>query len=104
MLKALAKGSDGRPIMILGLSRRNTELLLEGKPIMVDTSNFGIPGGPCIVLLGGETEQAIQAEMAKHMKLPEPTLDPIPEQQSGNPAWDTCPLCRTGDCLDPTHQ
>lgn len=77
MLKALARGSDGRPMMILGLSRRNTELLLEGKPILVDTSNYGIPGGPHIVLLGGETEETIQAEMAQHLKLPDPTPDPV---------------------------
>lgn len=102
MLKAVGKGSDGRPMMILGLSRRNTEMLLEGRPILVHTADYGIPGGLHIALLGGETEEAIQAEMAKHLTLPEPVPDPV--TPGHNPAWDSCPMCLFGDCSDPSHQ
>lgn len=103
MLKAVATSKDGRKLLVLGLSRRNMELLMENKPIVVDTARYGIEGGAHIVLLGGETEESIQAEMAKHLKLPEPVPEP-PAPQGHNPAWDTCPLCLYGDCADPTHQ
>lgn len=57
MIKAGGKVSEGaltRPLMVLGLSRRNTELLLEGKPITFDGKEIGID---CrVVILGNETE------------------------------------------------
>ncbi len=65
MIQAAAVHKDGRPIAIVGLSRRNTELLLEGKPIEIDLAKFGLAG--VLILLGGETEAAIQAELATHM-------------------------------------
>jgi hypothetical protein len=99
MIKALATGKDGRPILILGLSRGNMERLLDGKPIQVDPADLKIPGGPVVIILGGETEEAIQAELAKHVKLPPPQPDPTPQRP-----WDDCPACLYGDCFNPAHQ
>lgn len=57
MIKASGKVLEGaleRKLMVLGLSRRNTELLLQGKPISFDAKEIGID---CrVVILGGETE------------------------------------------------
>jgi hypothetical protein len=104
MIKARATGKDGKPIFILGLSRGNTDLLLQGKPIAIDSSMYGIPNGPHIFILGGETEAAIQAELAKHLTLPEPQPDPVPEPLSAQEqARRDCPACTYGDCGDPAH-
>jgi len=64
MLKAAAKGADGKALLVLGLSRKNTELLLEGRPISVEL--MGLIGKEATILLvGGETEEAIAAELAE---------------------------------------
>lgn len=54
--------NDNRPSVILGLSRRNCELLLSGKPIEVDVAKMGGPN-MTIVLLAGESEQHIVDEL-----------------------------------------
>ncbi len=55
MIKAIGE-KDGQPAIILGLSRRNCELLLEGKPIVVDVGKMG--GPRCrVILMAAETEQ-----------------------------------------------
>jgi len=72
MIKARGKTQDGRDIIILGLSRENVNKLLEDQPIWVDTEAMGIPGGMHIAILGGETEEAIHADLSKHLKLPQP--------------------------------
>lgn len=63
MIKGRLAGGrdDGKPILFIGLSRRNTELLLEGKPITFDATGFGLPGQ--VMLVGGETEEAILVEV-----------------------------------------
>lgn len=72
MLKAMVQKADGGHLVILGLSRRNCELLLEGKPIRVKASDVGIPESTDeIWLMGGESEEAIKAELAKSVQLPE---------------------------------
>lgn len=58
-----AMGLGGKPTLFLGLSRQNTELLLEGKPIRFDATGFGFAG--TIVIAGGETEEDILAEVLK---------------------------------------
>lgn len=68
MIKAASKRSDGRHTIVLGLSRRNTELLLQGKPICIDTeqvppNGLSIPGGPIILVCAGETEEHIELEL-----------------------------------------
>jgi len=56
----VARMSDGS--MILGLSRENLDRLAKNQPISVSTATHGVPmpeGCPTIVILFGETEQAI---------------------------------------------
>lgn len=65
MIKAVAQGPDGRPLLILGLSRKNTERLLEGRPIPVELRDlFGIDA--VVLIVAGETEDAIVDELRAH--------------------------------------
>ena len=63
MIKALAHDDQGRPVIILGLSRKNTEELLKDRPIPVDLTMFGIEGGGRILIIAGETEEAMAAQL-----------------------------------------
>ncbi len=66
MIKASATGPGGKPLLILGLSRKNTEMLLTGHPISVELKAFtGLVG--TVLLMAGETEEAIMAELAPLM-------------------------------------
>lgn len=74
------------PLLILGLSRLNTERLLAGKPVMVDTVDLGA-GTPDatlprvrVLLMAGETESDITAELARDGLLRETNIreDPNP--------------------------
>lgn len=49
-------------VVIFGLSRLNLERLQEGKPIMFDGAEVGLDGNK-IVIMYGETEQAIADEL-----------------------------------------
>jgi hypothetical protein len=64
MIKAGAKLENGRQLLVIGLSRRNTELLLEGKPIRIDPADTRLDG-PIIVIMGGENEQAILDQLGQ---------------------------------------
>lgn len=63
MIKAI--GTKGNhTVVVLGLSRRNCELLLEGKPIHVDVEKL-VPGlRVSVLLIAGETELAITKGLA----------------------------------------
>jgi hypothetical protein len=66
MIKALGTAKDGRRVVLLGLSRLNTERLLDGKPIRVDLqAQLGVAGGDIILICAGETESDIAAELTK---------------------------------------
>lgn len=54
MIKSTGRTADGDTVLILGLSRRNTERLLDDQPIKVNGLD---------VLIGGETERAITGEL-----------------------------------------
>lgn len=64
MVKATAYRPDGSSFIVLGLSRNNTEMLLMGKPIHVDLEQLGLKGD--ILIMGGETESHIEAELAQY--------------------------------------
>jgi len=68
MIKASLKTDKGRPVVLLGLSERNLELLRKGKPILVDLLPFGMDGQ--VILTYGKTEDDITRELAKTFKLP----------------------------------
>jgi hypothetical protein len=71
MLKTKGTAADGRPHLIFGLSRINTERLLKGEPINIDTEELGLKGGPYIVIMAGETEADIYDELKQHVNLPD---------------------------------
>lgn len=65
MIKALAH-RNGRPLLILGLSRKNCKHLLRGEPIHIASEEVDIPYGMDIVIMGGNTEQSIADEILKN--------------------------------------
>ena len=85
MLKAVltkATGS-GEQLVILGLSRLNCEKLLEGRPIHIELSLLGLPTTLEVLLVGGETEEAIRLELEKGLageksSIKEPETDDAP--------------------------
>jgi len=71
MIKALGKTAEGRALIILGLSRANMDKLAKDKPIQIDLAkDLGIEGGGIVLLVGGETEAAIQAQLERVITLP----------------------------------
>lgn len=59
MLKARS-GDD----LIFGLSARNVELLMQGKPISIDLRDLGLPKGR-VMILYGTTEEAMKEELQR---------------------------------------
>lgn len=49
-------------VLFFGLSRGNCDRLLKGQPIRIDGAALGMPG-LVVVISGGETEEAITAEL-----------------------------------------
>lgn len=72
MIKATGRTGDGDALLLLGLSRANTERLLNGDPIKVYGQDIGMPS-LVVVIVGGETEAAIQADLTEHGLLDERT-------------------------------
>ena len=69
MIKFRAKARKG-DLYGFGLSARNLELLKQGKPIVIDMMEIGVPN-MTIALFYGETEEAITEELKKYGMLPE---------------------------------
>jgi hypothetical protein len=69
MIKAAAVDKHGRPIVIVGLSVKNMEHLQNGRPIEMNLTDFGSEG--ILVIMGGETEAAIMAELSSLLGPPE---------------------------------
>lgn len=64
MIRAVGRhGTDGRPVLIIGLSRRNCERLLEGDPIPFDAIPWGVDAH--VVIVAGETEESITEDFRK---------------------------------------
>ena len=64
MIKFTGSTEKGGTLIGLGLSRKNCERLLQHKPIIIDLEhdlNLPFPGK--IVILGGETEESMTAEL-----------------------------------------
>ena len=62
MIKAIGQGASGQRLLILGLSRKNTELLLAGRPISVDLrSLMGLEA--TVLLIAGETEEDLVRQL-----------------------------------------
>lgn len=69
MIKAAAEKQDGSLLLVFGLSRRNCELILDGKPILINIEKFRHMAAAAtakkieICIMGGETEEAIAEEL-----------------------------------------
>lgn len=62
MIKFKADSPTG-PLIGLGLSAQNLRLLQEGKPIVINLADLGLPPGRVLIFYG-ETEASMAAEMA----------------------------------------
>lgn len=74
MIKAVISRTGKHPLVVLGLSRKNTEGLLDGKPIIVNGEMLGLNGD--VVLLAGEDEMDVRAmiqELTGGQRLPTQT-------------------------------
>lgn len=60
-----------RPVLGIGLSRENCRRLLAGEPIVFDTSGFKDLPEIEVVIMGGETEEAMAFDMIKAGASPE---------------------------------
>lgn len=69
-----ARTSDGR--YILGLDARNVQRLKAGEPIVADLSQMG--GRDVVMIVYGETYQAIMDELAEATGAPLPPAQPLP--------------------------
>ncbi len=92
MIKAIQTLGDGRPLLLLGLTKKNCKLLLEGKPIKFDMAELGRPDMGEVVIVGGKNEGAIMR-----------ALGPIEAEET---IGSICPRCNAGrrgdgscDCL-----
>jgi hypothetical protein len=69
MIKFAGKTAKGSTIVGFGLSARNLELLQAGRPIRVDVAamlsgtQYRLPAGLEVVILYGDTEEAIHDEL-----------------------------------------
>ena len=61
MIKAVGE-TNGRPLLILGLSGENMTRLMADEPIRLNASELGLPDIE-IVLVGGKTEDAILQQL-----------------------------------------
>jgi hypothetical protein len=72
MIKFTAKPTPGRTLVGLGLSRKNWENLLEGKPIVISCEALHLAVAIDILIVGGETETSICQDLEDHgFNLPE---------------------------------
>lgn len=71
MVIACGRDDTGRPLLILGLESVNITKLKEGRPILRDLKEFGLPDFGTVMILCGDTPEAIQDELRNRgMELP----------------------------------
>lgn len=71
----MIKARAGRHLLF-GLSRGNCERLLKGEPIFINGDDLGLPRGMgiTITIMGGETEEAIAADLRQRGLISEDTV------------------------------
>lgn len=92
MIKALGETKDGKPLLLLGLTKKNCELLLDGKPIKIDLSELG--GDGFVIIYGGQNEKSLASAL---------------NIEAGAVLGSACPECGSGrrddgTCDCPQHQ
>lgn len=65
--RSMGPGASGDELLLLGVTRRNIEELIKGHPIRLttDTHGAGVPLGWTIVIVFGETETSIAADLKR---------------------------------------
>lgn len=79
MIKATFTTSAGKHGLIIGLSKRNTERLLEGKPIHFTMAEIGNPDIDSIVIVAGETEAKILSDLQTNFDMHDASVNPQTE-------------------------
>jgi len=69
MIKLGVTNNEGKPVVILGLSETNLELLRQGKQIVIDLQPFRMDGQAVITY--GRTEADITKDLSKLFDLPD---------------------------------
>jgi hypothetical protein len=91
LIKFIGNDSSGRPILGVGLSRENCERLLAGKSIEIDLATTRIEstivGGidlniASLVILGGETDRSITANLHEILGADENTPKLLHEEEN----------------------
>ena len=65
MIKASSKTSDGKTLLVLGITPENVRRMKAGHPILVDGSEVGIDN-LLVTIMFGQTERSIVAEIRSH--------------------------------------
>lgn len=73
MIKAILETKGGGKMLVIGLSKMNCEKILAGQPIHFTNSALPMEGINQVLVMGGETEEAIGEELAK-------ALDGVPRK------------------------
>jgi hypothetical protein len=60
MIIANGTGRNGKPLILIGLSRGNMDELLKGRPIRREEESLAAD----VVIIGGETEEAILQQLS----------------------------------------
>lgn len=67
MVIGVGRDERDRPILIIGLEEGNIERLKEGKPILRDLAEFGVPHLGQVLIVWGQTAADIERELAPGM-------------------------------------
>jgi DNA-binding MarR family transcriptional regulator len=65
VIKFTFRKNDGRQTLGFGLSRKNIELLMDGKPIHARLDELGLSETD-VLMFFGETEEQMQQELSEH--------------------------------------
>ena len=76
MLKAKIISPDGLVLLVIGLSSENMKRLLDSKPIIFSGSEIGFPSIENVLIVGGETNDALIEQMKK-LGLPDPLASSV---------------------------
>lgn len=93
MLKFRLERKDGRGSLVgLGLTKRNLELLREGKPITIPGEQLGLPRFDFVIVYGED-----EAAIAKEYKMEQFLAGPVPTKLR-------CPDCGTEAQYEPDKE
>lgn len=70
--------STGEPVVVLGLSGENVVRLMQGRPVPLDMAELGLPSLQ-VVIVYGDTEDAIRQDLVRSFGTPKETRDFRPE-------------------------